>query len=220
MSTSKEDHNIATLTVESGESPGKIIHLNAQSMTIGRGQDVDISFTHPFISRQHATIRLKNGKYILKDTNSSNGTLLNDSALEAMKDYTLKDNDVIELAKGFLVMRFRQSERTIPVTGNQTPQNTSGINIDSKARDVFVDGQKLDPDLALKEFDLLSHLYKNINTACSKDDIASQVWQNEFVTDEQIEQCIYRLRKRVEVNSSDPKRIVTLRGFGYKLVSE
>ncbi len=67
---------------------------------------------------------------------------------------------------------------------------------------------------------MLAHLCQNRDKACSKDDIASRVWQEEFVTDEQIEQCVYRIRKRVEPDASQPSRIITLRGYGYKLASD
>ena len=38
------------------------------------------------------------------------------------------------------------------------------------------------------------------------------------VGDAEIEQYVRRLRRRIEASGGNPKRIVTLRGYGYKLV--
>ncbi|MFC1925414.1 helix-turn-helix domain-containing protein, partial [Chloroflexota bacterium] len=52
--------------------------------------------------------------------------------------------------------------------------------------------------------------------ACSKDALAA-AWGEEFATDEQIEQCIHRIRQRVEPDPRNPSLIITIRGYGYKL---
>jgi len=213
----------ATLTIEAGEDQGKIFYLDQNGLSIGRGQAEEnrIAFSSPFISRQHAEVSYSDGHFILRDLSSKNGTSVNRKSLEPMVDYCLENNDIIELAGGVAIMRFRQSEDTIILSGMEMKNlGNRGIRIDEQAREVWVDGQKLEPTLALKEFDLLAFLCQNRDKACSKDEIARRVWQEEFVTDEQIEQCVYRIRKRVEYNLSQPKRIVTLRGYGYKLVSE
>ena len=37
------------------------------------------------------------------------------------------------------------------------------------------------------------------------------------VGNHEIEQCVHRVRVRIEENPSRPKQLVTIRGFGYKL---
>jgi two-component system response regulator RegX3 len=90
------------------------------------------------------------------------------------------------------------------------------IRVDEQARDVWVHGLKLEPPLPFRDFEVLLLLYRNREKACSKDELA-RAWGSEFVTDEQIEQSIHRIRKRIEPNPSGPTRIVTVRGYGYKL---
>ena len=79
-----------------------------------------------------------------------------------------------------------------------------------------MDGVKLDPPLSFRDFELLLHLYQRCEKACSKDALAA-AWGEEFATDEQIEQCVYRIRQRVEPDPHNPSRVVTIRGYGYKL---
>lgn len=217
-----EEQSIATLTVEKGSEQGKVVRLSEGTVLIGRSQEAKnaIALNDPFISRHHAEISYSGGCFFIRDLNSKNGTMVNGETVEAMTDCRLGDNDIIDLA-GVITIRFRQTEGTQAVAKEQIidPAGQS-IAVDEQTRDAWVDGQRLEPTLTRKEFELLSLLYRNMNKACSKEDIASHVWQNDFVTDEQIEQYIYRIRKRVEADPSKPERIITLRGYGYKLVSE
>jgi DNA-binding response OmpR family regulator len=55
---------------------------------------------------------------------------------------------------------------------------------------------------------------------CSKDEIASYAWSERAlgdVGDQEIEQCIRRLRLRVEPDPSNPAYVLNVRGYGYKL---
>ena len=83
-----------------------------------------------------------------------------------------------------------------------------------------VRGEKLAPPLSKKEFDVLELLYLGRRNAVSRDKIAKAGWPERSeadVTPEEIDQYIRRLRRRVEENSSDPKLIVTMRGYGYRI---
>jgi DNA-binding response OmpR family regulator len=92
--------------------------------------------------------------------------------------------------------------------------------VDSGSREVWVQGQQLEPRLSRKEFDVLALLYRKAGQACSKDEIASHGWSDRTqgdVGDQEIEQCIRRVRLRVEPDPSSPVYILTVRGYGYKL---
>ena len=81
-------------------------------------------------------------------------------------------------------------------------------------------GAILAPPLSRKEFDVLNLLYQRRGEALSKDELAAAGWPERVdgdVADQDIEQCIRRLRLRVEPAPSRPTRILTIRGYGYKL---
>jgi two-component system cell cycle response regulator len=81
---------IPTLTFLSGPALGKEIPLIHDQIILGRGADCDIVIPDPSISRKHLQIccrkMVKNGanptiKVVLRDLGSSNGTLVNYSAI-------------------------------------------------------------------------------------------------------------------------------------------
>ncbi len=52
----------------------------------------------------------------------------------------------------------------------------------------------------------------------STDDILARVWGAEYVGQPQVVYVhLRRLRKKMEENPSQPRRIITIRGVGYKL---
>ena len=66
--------------------------------SIGRIEGNDLIMPDYAISKQHATIQIKRGSYLLKDYGSTNGTLVNGQHLE--KKHTLLQNeDIISFAR-------------------------------------------------------------------------------------------------------------------------
>lgn len=56
------------------------------------------------VSRNHATISLKDGKVVINDNNSANGTLLNGKRLKPLTNFVLRTGDIVSL--GNLELRF------------------------------------------------------------------------------------------------------------------
>lgn len=77
--------------------------------SIGREPGNSITITKDStISAKHATILYKKGKFYIKDEMAANGTYLNDEEMEIEKAYSLKDGDVIRVAKTTFI--FKSSE--------------------------------------------------------------------------------------------------------------
>ena len=210
----------AILIVEKGSEAGKTFYLEHDTVILGRGQtgEGSISFDNPFVSRTHAQIHYEKGSFWLRDLGSTNATRLNGKLLEKLVDYPLSNNDIIELAKASVMLRFCQSESTIEIPSEEpSPAIGPPVRVDGEARDVWVDGIKLDPPLAFRDFELLWLLYRNMGKACGKDDLAKS-WGEHIPADEQIEQSIHRIRKRIEPDPFNPSRLITVRGYGYKLI--
>ena len=115
-------------------------------------------------------------------------------------------------------------KRGAPVTMSSTAAKESGdLLVDSKTREVWVLGKKIETSLSRKEFDVLDLLNKRRGEACSKDEIAAVGWPERDtgdVGDQEIEQSIRRLRLRIEPDPSNPRFIITIRGYGYKLAQQ
>lgn len=96
----KEKEKHAYVVFLSGPLMGKIHLLEEGSVVIGRGNDVDIPINDLGISRQHASIRFKKGKAVLKDLGSTNGTYLNGKRVDEM---LLADGDRIQISSSTIL---------------------------------------------------------------------------------------------------------------------
>ena len=86
------------LTYTMGDGTQKSLRLktisHAQPITIGRGKDADIPLEDSKASRIHCAVRYWDGIFVMRDMNSSNGTLLNGEKVEVVK---LNSGDVIKI---------------------------------------------------------------------------------------------------------------------------
>ena len=90
--------------------------------------------------------------------------------------------------------------------------NLDGLCVDITARNVTIDGQKI--ELTPKEYDLLFFFVKNKNIALSRDKLLSEVWGYDFYGDDRtVDTHIKTLRNNLQKYK---EHIVTLRGVGYR----
>jgi hypothetical protein len=79
-------------------SDSKSLILNKKYISVGRDPSNDIVIAKEDVSSLHATIEYRNGNFYLEDNRSTNGTLLNDKAMEENKPVRLKSGDKITFA--------------------------------------------------------------------------------------------------------------------------
>ena len=73
--------------------------------------------------------------------------------------------------------------------------------------------------LSPKEFDLLVVLAQNGGRAVGLDELLEQVWGATWIGESQTLYVHVRwLREKIEDNPAQPKRLITVRGTGYKLI--
>lgn len=87
------------LKVLSGNHVGKLIAVNHDKFLIGRADDCHLRPKSDSISRRHCAILRKDGKILLVDLKSRNGTSVNDKMLDPAKAKILKDGDRIKIGK-------------------------------------------------------------------------------------------------------------------------
>ena len=61
---------------------GKEYHLSPRRMLIGRTRRSDIRIDDSSVSRRHAIIERKDGRFLLKDLKSTNGTSVNGELID------------------------------------------------------------------------------------------------------------------------------------------
>jgi DNA-binding response OmpR family regulator len=202
--------NVAKLIRQAGPGqPGLEFLLTDDVTTLGRAAGCQVVIESDFASRRHAQILRRDESYWLRDLNSKNGILLNNELVTA--ETLLVDGAEIRI--GETVFQFVDPAVT------RTQPGLAGIHtslwVDADKRDVWVQGQKLEPPLSLKQFNLLLYLYQRAGEAISKDELASAVWPEvvgEGVYDYQIDKMVSRVRERIGKEWID-----TIWGYGYRL---
>ena len=68
-----------------------------------------------------------------------------------------------------------------------------------------------------REFDLLALLVKNAGRAFSRGQILQQLWGHDYYGDSRtVDVHVRWLREKIELDPSKPRRLVTVRGVGYR----
>jgi pSer/pThr/pTyr-binding forkhead associated (FHA) protein len=88
-------------------STGREFPLNPGVNTIGR-QDADVLVGHPTVSRKHAQLTVSDGKYILEDVGSSNGTYVGEKKVEPGQPVEVASG--VEIRFGSAMMRLEVPE--------------------------------------------------------------------------------------------------------------
>lgn len=89
------------------------------------------------------------------------------------------------------------------------------ISIDPETHSVKQNGVEV--SLAPREFDLLYALMNSPGKVLSTEELLAQVWGAEFEGQPQVVYVHVRwLRQKLEEDAQNPKRILTVRGYGYK----
>ena len=213
-----ENDDRPVLVVQGGAESGSIVALSGSTTTLGRQPDNDVVLDEVAVSRYHAVIVVIDSEIRIRDLGSRNGTLVNRQRI-SKDDHALKQGGIIHLGGSNVSFRFqRAGTRTVSLSAIEPPSGV--VVVDDKARQVYVRDQRLDPPLSRKEFDLLMLLDSKRGEATSRDEIAESVWAERpegDVGNHEIEQCVRRVRVRIEDDPSRPQFLVTVRGFGYKL---
>jgi pSer/pThr/pTyr-binding forkhead associated (FHA) protein len=80
-----------------GAMQGRTLTLPSERAIIGREAPADIVIPDDSVSRKHAEIRkLPNGSFVVRDLNSSNGTLVNNARLPPEADRALRPSDKLQ----------------------------------------------------------------------------------------------------------------------------
>ena len=124
------------------------------------------------------------------------------------------DMDIL-LARIKAVLRRGQQNR--PASTPSQPIAVGDLRIDPAAHQVTVGGALI--ELAPKEYDLLYYLAQRAGEAVSLEDIVANVWGDEWAGETQTVYVHVRwLRTKIEAEPNKPRRLLTVRSVGYRLV--
>jgi DNA-binding response OmpR family regulator len=138
-------------------------------------------------------------------------------------DYITKpfDFNVLVAHIKAVLRRFERSATlsTKPTAPLTEPLVIGDLVVDPITHSVTLAGKLI--ELPRREFDLLHALALHPGRVFTVDELLGAVWGAEFIGQPQVVYVHIRwLREKIEQKPSHPKRIVTVRGVGYKLVEK
>ena len=135
------------------------------------------------------------------------------AALEAgADDYVVKPVAIKELTARLRALKRRA--RTVLV--DEVPALRFGeLEISPEAGEVRLRGAAV--SVTRTEFQLLCELAEHAGRVLSRQQLLQRVWQYDGGDERLVDVHIGRLRQKIEDDSGTPRRLVTVRGLGYKL---
>jgi two-component system KDP operon response regulator KdpE len=143
------------------------------------------------------------------------------AALDAGADICLRDTDGPELLTaqiGALARRGGIARRTETPSEDQTTITVRDLTLDFDRCQAIRDEERI--PLTPTEFKILAYLARNAGKVVSPVEILRAVQDytySEREAQEIVKVYIRRIRRKIEVDPSDPSYIVNVRGFGYML---
>ena len=114
------------------------------------------------------------------------------------------------MARVRAVLRRAPSKRSTP-----DKLQSGDLVLDLIARKATFNNEEL--RLTHKEFDLMAALMRNKGAVLSRDLLLERVWGYEYSGQSKtVDVHVRWLREKIEEDPSNPKRIVTVRGVGYR----
>ena len=93
------------------------------------------------------------------------------------------------------------------------------VEMDTEKHEVRVAGEVV--QMPLREFELLELFIRNPNRVLTRSQILDRIWGVDYLGDSKtLDVHVKRIRSKIEEDSKTPKLLVTVRGLGYKLVSQ
>jgi len=100
---------LAKLVINPTSATKKEIPIVTRVISIGRDPSNDLVLSDSMVSRRHAILEHRDNQYILRDNNSSNGTMVNGDRVDIEKP--LRDGDLVAIGSSRLL--FQLDERDL-----------------------------------------------------------------------------------------------------------
>jgi two-component system response regulator RegX3 len=131
-------------------------------------------------------------------------------------DYVTKPYSSRELLARIRAVLRRTGELT---TADDGAIEVGGLRLDPERHTVEVDGSPT--AFPLKEFELLEVLLRNAGRVLTRGQLIDRVWGSDYVGDTKtLDVHVKRIRAKIESDPTNPVRLQTVRGLGYKVVDE
>jgi DNA-binding response OmpR family regulator len=127
-------------------------------------------------------------------------------------DYVTKPFSLAELVSRVrALLRRRELDRV-----RHDAVRVGDLEFDLAAHDVRIDGDRV--HLTPSEFRLVALLASDPGRAFSREELVRHLWETEYTGGERaVDAHVVNLRRKLEHDPADPRRLLTVRGIGYAL---
>ena len=210
------------LLITDGPLSGQQWVMHNDEIVVGRGSHCQIVIPERRVSREHIRIWREQDRYFVEDLDSKNGTHVNAVKLDEVHE--LEEGDEIQIAL-CVKIRFIGSEATVPLSLEEQEQEAMslsqrGLVLDTKKRQLTINGRLLQPQLSLYQYRLLELLVRLNGNVCTREEVIHAVWPDAAeagISEQAIDALVRRLRDRLAELSPDHQYIRTVRGHGFQL---
>jgi DNA-binding response OmpR family regulator len=129
-------------------------------------------------------------------------------------DYVTKPFEVRELMAR-IGAHLRRSEASTGEPANKTRREFPGLVVDTSRRQVWRDDREV--PLTVTEFNVLALLSSRPGQVFSRAELLRDVWGYDIeIETRTVDAHVYRLRKKIEIDSENPQFIHSVPGIGYR----
>jgi two-component system response regulator RegX3 len=130
-------------------------------------------------------------------------------------DYITKPFSLAELVSR---VRAHLRRRELDRSHAAVVQKVGGLHLDITRHAATIDGRPV--PLTRSEFRLVAHFASAPGQVFTREELVRHLWRSDFAGDRRaIDVHISNLRRKLEPDVRNPRRLVTVRGVGYKLVA-
>lgn len=124
---------LSLVVVTAGKMQGKSIPITSPEFIIGRDPECHLRPASPLISKKHCAFLIQGNKASVRDFGSTNGTLVNNEAVEG--EHEIVNGDLVKVGP----IEFRvELEVTAPVRQTPTPRSTPSSDAEDAAAALFL----------------------------------------------------------------------------------
>jgi DNA-binding response OmpR family regulator len=119
------------------------------------------------------------------------------------------------VGKPFRLAELLARVRALLRRGANSELESSGVRLDISSRRAYCDGEEV--HLTNKEYALLQLLLENAGQVVTRDIVAERVWgDTRTATSKTLDMHVSWLRRKLGDDASAPRRLVTVRGVGFR----
>ena len=182
--------------------------IESDICTIGRSEMCHIVVSANTVSRLHAKIERAGPRFVLYDTNSANGTYVNNRQIR--ESHLLEDQDLIGLSSAEALLRFEDPDSTVRLVLR--------LRYDQQTMTFFLNQKPV--DLTPAQFRLLRHLHQHAGSICTRESCASAIWGRNYdagLDSDALDKAFSNLRRQLRKIDPEADLIETRQGLGYVL---